>query len=795
LLMNRPLLFSGLAMLVAILVCELTKNIFPSQYYIFAAVAFAFTVLCPVFLGRHLRTGSSAMLTLCLAALFAFVGCLCWFFTAKPIDDSKAQFLSTTQRVTLTLVSDPEVSGMGTSAYAESDSFAYKVRLYLPAAVRANRGDSVTGDIYFSELYNEDFYRSDRVIMYARAASDSVVTEGDRGLIGHFTDILSSHIERTSSAVFGEYSPFIESIMMGGSERLSDSRRAELRTAGLLHITCVSGLHISILISAVTLLLSRLKNQKIAFTVTVGSVLIILLLCAFSPSSVRASMTGLTMLAYGNKPYRPDGLNLLGLPMIALLLYDPLYAVDVSFLLSFSAVAGIHLFNDRIYRSLITRITAESGKIPSFPLRALAQSFALSLVCTVATAPISMIFFDSAVTASVISGVVCLWAVTPIYVFSLLCILLHPLPFTDFLVRPLAFTVKKGVSFIMNISEMLSEFDLSEIDLSGIDFSDFSLAGIEANFAMWFAIFIAAVFIILLFRPFKEQKAKTGKPGMGWILLLVAVILVGAYFLRGDKSDGVIDEEGMTVGFVDVGQGCCGVVIQGDMTAVIDCGGSEDPGEAAADFIRRYGDGEIDLVILTHLHSDHVNGLADLAAQFPIGAVYIPYTEGDELYEDQVFTVAEMMSIPIREVEEDLLINLGTATLSVYAGHLDDGYSDQNDNSLITVAELEDFSVMFTGDITSKSEGVFVDLYPFVTAEVLCVPHHGSKHSSTEDFLASVSPKLSVISVSANNSYGHPTPEAVSRLSKYGDILTTKDCGTIRIVSDGYDYEIFTENE
>ena len=347
----------------------------------------------------------------------------------------------------------------------------------------------------------------------------------------------------------------------------------------------------------------------------------------------------------------------------------------------------------------------------------------------------------------------------------------------------------------MNISEILSEFDISEFKISDLDLSGLSSLNLDSNFAMWFAIFIAAVFIILLFRPFKDKKAKMGKPGSGWILILVAAILLGAYFLRGNRADGTIDPDGVTVGFIDVGQGSCNVIIQGDTTAVIDCGGTDSPGQNAAEFIRQYGDGEIDFLIITHLHSDHSNGIADLTEELSVGAIYIPYTQGDELYEDRLFTAAEMNNIPVREVDEDLVLEIGIADLTLYSGHLDDGYSDQNDNSLLSVLELNDFSVMFTGDISSKAEGVFIDVYPLVTADILSVPHHGSKYSSSAKFLQSVSPCLSIISVSADNSYGHPTPEALGRLSKYGEVLATKDCGTIRIVSDGYDYEIYTENE
>jgi competence protein ComEC len=372
--------------------------------------------------------------------------------------------------------------------------------------------------------------------------------------------------------------------------------------------------------------------------------------------------------------------------------------------------------------------------------------------------------------------------------------LLAPLPVADFVVQPLAFTVKKGVSYIMSISEILSDLETSVFDFSQIDLSDFSLKGMDTNFAMWFAIFIVAVFIVLLFRPFKDKKAKMGKPGKIWILLLVAVILVGVYFIQNSQSDGVIDPDSVTVGFVDVGQGSCSVIIKDDFTAVIDCGGTTEPGEEAIRFIQRYGDGEIDVMIISHLHDDHVNGITDVLSSAKVGKIYVPYTAGDETYEDELFTAAAMFDVYVEQVEEDMVISENGIELELYTQHLDPA-NEQNDNSIVVKLLYNDFSTLFTGDIGKKAEKAIVNLYPTLTAEVLAVPHHGSASSSTEAFLATVQPRLSIISVAEKNSYGHPTPAAMERLEIYGDILCTKDCGNIRIISDGYDYEIYTDNE
>lgn len=793
--MNRPLFFSGLSLFLAILFCEITDSFFPAAVYAVAGIAILISLtLAIVFLALFLKKRKDAFITLILVSLFFVTGCLLHQATDIKMTAVKDSYTSRTITTTFTVEEEPYISGYHRKCTAKSSDFPYKVFLYLPEGYSAKTGDIIEGRFEIEPLPDGNRHYVDGIIM--EATTVEIFSHGSPKIrpLQYYGERITAYAEGVLGQLFGGYSPFVESILLGGSGRLSDTRWADLKSSGLLHITCVSGLHISIFISAVALLFSKLKRPKLSFALTAACVFTVLVVCSFSPSSVRASMTGLTMLAYDKKASRPDGLNLLGLPMIILLCSNPFYAIDVSFLLSFSAVTGIHLFNKRVHSSLITRITAETGKLPSKPVKWLVQAFSLSLVCTVSTMPASIIFFDSAVTASVLSGVICLWAVTPIYVCSLICLLLAPLPFADFLVQPMAFTVKKGVSYIMSISEILSDLETSVFDTFKIDLSNFSLKGLDTNFAMWFAIFIVAVFIVLLFRPFKDKKAKVGKPGKVWILLLVAIILVGAYFIQSSQSDGVVDPDSVTVGFVDVGQGSCSVVIKDDFTAVIDCGGTKEPGEEAVRFIQMYGDGEIDVMIISHLHADHVNGITDILSSATVEKIYIPYTAGDEIYEDELFTAAATYGVYVEQVEEDMTISENGIELQLYTQHLDPD-NDQNDNSIVTKLIYNNFSTLFTGDIGKKAEKVIVDIYPNLTAEVLAVPHHGSSSSSTAAFLATVQPKLSIISVAEKNSYGHPTPAALERLEVYGDILCTKDCGNIRIISDGYDYEIFTDNE
>ncbi len=793
--MNRPLFFSGLSLFLAILFCEITDALFPTTVYTVAGIVILISLVCSIiFLCLFLSKRKGLFLTLVLISFFFALGCLLRQATDIRMTAVKHAYIGQTVTTSFTVEEEPYISGYRRKCIAKSTDFPYKVFLYLPEGYSAKTGDIIEGSFKIEAPPDGNRYFIDGIIMEANTVE--IFSHGSPKIrpLQYYGEKITAYAEAILGKLFGGYSAFVESILLGGSGRLSDTRWLDLKGSGLLHITCVSGLHISIFISSVALAFSKLKRPKLSFALTAVCVFTVLVVCSFSPSSVRASMTGLTMLAYDKKVSRPDGLNLLGLPMIILLCSNPFYAIDVSFLLSFSAVTGIHLFNKRVHSSLITRITAETGKLPSKPMKWLVQALSLSIVCTVSTMPVSIIFFDSAVTASVLSGVICLWAVTPIYVCSLICLLLAPLPFADFLVQPLAFTVKKGVSYIMSIAEILSDLETSVFDLSQIDLSDFSLKGLDTNFAMWFAIFIVAVFIALLFRPFKDKKAKVGKPGKAWILLLVAVILVGAYFIQNAQSDGVVDPDSVTVGFVDVGQGSCSVVIKDDFTAIIDCGGTTEPGKEAVRFIQRYGDGEIDVMIISHLHADHVNGITDILSSVEVEKIYVPYTAGDEIYEDELFTAAATYGVYVEQLEEDMTISENGIELQLYTQHLDPD-NDQNDNSIVTKAVYDNFSVLFTGDIGKKAEKVIIDIYPDLTAEVLAVPHHGSSSSSTAAFLATVQPNLSIISVSEDTSYGHPTPAAIERLEVYGDILCTKDCGNIRIISDGYDYEIFTDNE
>ena len=138
---------------------------------------------------------------------------------------------------------------------------------------------------------------------------------------------------------------------------------------------------------------------------------------------------------------------------------------------------------------------------------------------------------------------------------------------------------------------------------------------------------------------------------------------------------------------------------------------------------------------------------------------------------------------------EDLYRNFGEAKIKLLTEHLDPESSDQNENSIVSVVSYSNFSVMFTGDITSKAEKRLVEAYGLsLRTKILTVPHHGSKYSSSEEFLAMVSPKISVISV-GKNSYGHPADAVLEKLLNYGSVLTTQTLGEIEFITDGVETE------
>jgi len=238
----------------------------------------------------------------------------------------------------------------------------------------------------------------------------------------------------------------------------------------------------------------------------------------------------------------------------------------------------------------------------------------------------------------------------------------------------------------------------------------------------------------------------------------------------------------LQVVFLDVGQGDS-ILIQKGMRQVLIDGGSNGKTELAE--LGRYlpyFDREIEVVIATHPDRDHIGGLIDVAKNFKIGKVFTTGAEKDTSVFEEWKDIREYDKIETLEAMRGDEVDLGEAKLTVVSpgSSVDPSASDANNKSVVTRLDFGENSFLFTGDIESSAEHEILASGENVDVDVLKIAHHGSKYSTSYEFLDAVSPETAIISVGAKNSYGHPTEAILNSLnSRNINILRTDEKGDI----------------
>ena len=244
---------------------------------------------------------------------------------------------------------------------------------------------------------------------------------------------------------------------------------------------------------------------------------------------------------------------------------------------------------------------------------------------------------------------------------------------------------------------------------------------------------------------------------------------------------------------VDVGHGDCIIIEVGEKTVMIDCGEYEHFADVD-DFMHYRSITSLDMIIVTHQHTDHMGGMSEVIDKYGAGRIIVPDVPDDMIppskaYErflmsaqDKGIRLTPAVAGYVYKLTE---INGLPVTMSVLYP-LPGEHDDLNDYSVCTRLDYGNISWLFTGDLTEKGEELLVRSGADIDVSALKVGHHGSSGSSGRLFLSRVSPSLAVISCGKDNDYGHPSEEALKRISRYTDrIYRTDEYGDISVYSDG----------
>ena len=576
------------------------------------------------------------------------------------------------------------------------------------------------------------------------------------------------------------------SAMVLGDKRGLDEEIKELyQENSISHLLSISGLHISLLGGAVFLFLRRLK-VSFSFPLITSSIILIIYgaFTGFSVSTSRAIvMMSVLFISFviGKSYDLPSGLALAALILIVIN-HRAIY--QSGFLLSFFAVIGIFYIMPELLYIFKVDIYHKKGIIKGLHL--LLASIISSISILLATLPIILNnFYEVSLTGIILNIIV-------IPLMSLVVI-------TGLLGGFVALVSETMGSFLLGITHYI--LNLYTLFCRLGDRLTFLRLIIGKPDKWQIVLYYLLLVILFYFLALKRRENKidllknnlskeynTSKRIVVTGLMTFTSFLIIAYKPRE-----------FSINMLDIGQGDCFVVNDGNNDIYIsDCGSTtvQNVGKTRLlPFLKSKGWGKVDTIFISHMDKDHVNGVNDLlkCAEITIGRIIISASyKSDKLNcaeLEELKELAKMRDIKLFYMKKgDEIVGKDISFRCIYPTGEED-IEDQNEASIVMRMDYKELSMLFTGDIAGSTEEKIIDSTgkDILDCDILKVCHHGSKNSSTDDFLKKVSPKLYLISCGLMNRYGHPHRDALSRMTEEGGrILRTDHMGGTQIkLADG----------
>ena len=516
------------------------------------------------------------------------------------------------------------------------------------------------------------------------------------------------------------HNKYLYTFIVGDKFYLSQEIKNSYQENGISHLFAISGMHITLLSNIILKLLSTLKvKENKRYLITSIILIFYLLIVGLSPSILRGVLFFI-VFKYNNLYYfyiKPT--NLFILVLCISLLINPKYIFEVSFqysfLISFTLIYMSEFLSSKNY--FISLIKT-------------------SIISSIVSLPISLYNFYSINVLSVIYNLLFI---------PLITIIVFPLSLITF-IFPQITPIYNFITDIMeNISIVLSKIKLGKLVFMKIH-------------PIFYILYLIIIFIVFYF--IKKNNFK-------YIFILLFILLIH-YIYPSTKND-------VFINFIDVGQGDS-ILIHNDKNILIDTGGKESSNKEKSivinktiPYLKSLGIKKIDYLILTHGDYDHMGESINLVEKDKVKNVIFNCGEFNNLEKELITKlnknkVSYYSCINELDLENNKLFFLQTKE-----------YDNENDNSNVIYTEINNYKFIFTGDASINTEKEILKDYNLPEIDVLKVGHHGSKTSSSKEFINEINPKYSIISVGKDNRYGHPNKEALDNLENSKIYRTDQD--------------------
>ena len=642
--------------------------------------------------------------------------------------------------------------GVAADARTEIEGETYRLRIYYPHKVPLLPGDRIIGEFRIrlttdDSLQGGTHHQGNGIFLLVYADKESAVVRGYH----EPADFFGAHVRRKISQLIQDAFPedtlgLANALLLGDSSLLDYETDTDFKVSGIRHIIAVSGLHVSIIMSAVYLFSARRRY----LSALIGIPVLFLFACivGFTPSVVRACiMQGLILLAlFFNKEYDPP--TALAFAVLTMLCINPMVIISVSFQLSCGCIVGIFLFYERTNRYLLRLFKIQKDKtLKTQIIRWFSGSVSITLSTTVATMPLCAAYFGAISIVGVLTNLLTLWVVSFIFCGIILACTL------GFVWMPLAEAVAWGISLPMRYV-LFTAKNLAALPFSAV-YTD------SVYIVLWLVL-CYALFAQLLIAKRKHPLLFLGCVAAG------LVISISLSWLEPSGKN-------YRITVFDVGQGQSILIECDQKRFLVDCGGDSE--RVAADTVSHHllsrGITRLDGVIATHYDVDHAGGIPLLLTQIRSDMLYLPDVEDNG-------TVRDMLAAgesSVYWIDRCTVLDFGKLRFTLFPG---DRGNSENETSMCILFQTENCDILITGDRSEAGEKALLETVTLPELELLVVGHHGSSNSTGLELLTATKPKNAAISVGKGNYYGHPTRDVLYRLELFGcKIWRTDQSGTV----------------
>lgn len=595
-----------------------------------------------------------------------------------------------------------------------------------------------------------------------------VTTKNTKRLKENNVNIISMIANKTANVIKNQSKKLLENkkaclligLLIGDTDEIDEETKEDFRNSNLTHMLAVSGLHVSYVLLAVNYIITKVKiHKKLSKIIVMLLILFFILVTGATPSVLRAGTMTIYLILGGIFYRRISVFSSLNLSLLVIIIMNPYCLFDVGLQLSYAGTIGIvylyPIIKEKIYNKANSILITISANIVIIPI--MLYNFNT----------ISLTFFISNLLAGPIIGIIIILG------FSIIIISLIFFPIANIFSKILNLLI----ILFLNTAKACANLPFSKIFI------------ITPTLKFIFLYYCLLVFIIIKERIQIRISIKLKNKVIA-ILIILVIINPIKYFSN-------IKQSNLKIYFVDVGQGdsTC-IVTPKNKVILIDGGGNSkdenyDIGkQTLLPYLLDKKINKIDYCIVSHFDSDHCGGLMYILKKLKVKNIIIgKQYEEYENYKEFI-KIAKDKKINIRVVEAGEKI---TIEKNLYIDVLWPINREKmviqnaiNNNSLVFKLRYINFSMLFTGDIEEIAEKEILDKYKenkeFLKSTILKVAHHGSKTSSTKEFINIVKPKYAVIGVGKDNKFGHPSNVTIENLKTINtEIYRTDEMGEISI--------------